>query len=284
MTTNDRDWNRALWNDAFAWSDAGEEWSAGWGGSAPQWFGTILPRLREFLPTGAVLEIAPGFGRWTRFLLAMSRWYVGVDLSERCIDHCRGRFGNAGTFIVNDGLSLEGVPDGSFDLVFSFDSLVHADAAVMRRYVRQIVRKLRPNGVAFLHHSNLGMFDGYPAQSAPGPLADHCRAPDVSAETVRAWVREYGGEILRQEMVDWAGLRYLDCFTLFGRQGDFDSPPQVVLNSSFADEVAHARTVLAPWSFRRTAPAPARADASDPAQNDSSAGGPGEASAPRESG
>ena len=30
-----------------------------------QWFGLIFPRIHAFLPTGTILEIAPGFGRWT---------------------------------------------------------------------------------------------------------------------------------------------------------------------------------------------------------------------------
>lgn len=260
----DREWNRVLWNEAFAWSDGGEEWSVGWGGSATQWFATIMPRLREFLPAGAVLEIAPGFGRWTRFLLPLSRHYVGIDLSERCIQHCQGRFGGTGRFLVNDGISLEAVPDASIDLVFSFDSLVHADAAVMRSYVPQIVGKLRPMGVAFLHHSNLGMLDGRALSIEEAPIPDHCRAPDVSAEMVRALVREHGGEILRQEIIDWAGLKQIDCLTLFARRGDYETEPRVVVNACFSDEVHHARTTLAPWSFpRRASSQPASAAAGD---------------------
>ena len=30
--------------------------------------GTIFPRIRECLPVGTILEIAPGFGRWTHYL------------------------------------------------------------------------------------------------------------------------------------------------------------------------------------------------------------------------
>lgn len=49
----------------YDWKDSGEEWSAPWGNSAAQWFGTILPRTSQCLPAGTILEIAPGFGRWT---------------------------------------------------------------------------------------------------------------------------------------------------------------------------------------------------------------------------
>src|SRR5205085_5081421 len=52
----------------YEWKDAGEEWSEPWGTSAAQWSGAILPRIRDCLPTGTILEIAAGFGRWTHYL------------------------------------------------------------------------------------------------------------------------------------------------------------------------------------------------------------------------
>ncbi len=249
MEIIDREWNRRTWNDTYAWPDGGEEWSVEWGGSSAEWFATILPRLRQFLPCDAICEIGPGFGRWTRFLLPSCMSYVGVDLSERCVAHCVSTFGSAGTFLCSDGLRLDGVATGSCDLVFSFDSLVHADARVMESYIPQILDKLRPMGVAFLHHSNLGMFGGRPQPLGGNPVQDCYRAADVSAERVRVWVGEHGGAIMRQEIVDWLGTRSLDCFTLFSRAGDYAAPGAVVVNSDFGHEMRHAREVLAPWAF-----------------------------------
>jgi hypothetical protein len=50
------------------------------------------------------------------------------------------------------------VLDGGVDFIFSFDSLVHAEDAVLKAYVAEFAKKLRPNGAAFLHHSNLGEY------------------------------------------------------------------------------------------------------------------------------
>lgn len=61
------DENAAFWAE-YDWANAGEEWSDGWGGSQAQWHGVILPRIARFLPAGSMLEIAPGHGRWTRYL------------------------------------------------------------------------------------------------------------------------------------------------------------------------------------------------------------------------
>ncbi|MBR8827309.1 MAG: hypothetical protein DSM107014_05285 [Gomphosphaeria aponina SAG 52.96 = DSM 107014] len=48
------------------------------------------------------------------------------------------------------------IPDDSIDLVFSNDSLVHAEADVIESYLAQLSLKLKVNGVGFIQHSNLG--------------------------------------------------------------------------------------------------------------------------------
>jgi hypothetical protein len=57
--------NQAAWNQNPNWKNAGDEWSVGWGGVDNEWWRTIFPRIHQFVPTGTILEIAPGFGRWT---------------------------------------------------------------------------------------------------------------------------------------------------------------------------------------------------------------------------
>ena len=62
---------------------------------------------------------------------------------------------------TNDGKSLAMVPDGSVDFAFSADSLVHAEADALEAYVHELARTLSPDGVAFIHHSNLGAYRRY---------------------------------------------------------------------------------------------------------------------------
>ena len=96
----------------YDWKETGEEWSAPWGSSAAQWAGTILPRIRDFLPTGAILEIAPGFGRWTHYLKDYCQDLWIVDRSSECIEACRQRFA-ADSHVrcyLNDGRSLSMIP------------------------------------------------------------------------------------------------------------------------------------------------------------------------------
>ena len=129
----DTESNLEIWNESWDWSGRGDEWSDWWGGTPALWFGALLPRIHAFLPAETILEIGPGYGRWSQYLKGLCRRLVLVDLAERCIEHCRGRFADASNieYHVNDGRSLAMVEDGSVDLAFSFDSLVHAEADVL---------------------------------------------------------------------------------------------------------------------------------------------------------
>src|SRR6516164_438606 len=107
--------NRLFWGKTYDWDAAGDEWSATWGGARMQWFGTLLPRIHRHLPAPTILEIAPGFGRWTQFLADQCDHLILVDLSEKCIAACKERFHNRShiDFHVNDGRSLAFIPDNS---------------------------------------------------------------------------------------------------------------------------------------------------------------------------
>ncbi|HEX3993355.1 MAG TPA: methyltransferase domain-containing protein [Acetobacteraceae bacterium] len=210
----DIEWNKSTWADGYDWSNAGEEWSGPWGTSSAEWFATIMPRIGSTLPAVSILEIAPGFGRWTEFLLRFCRSYCGIDLSDRCVNNCQQRFAkfpNA-KFFVNDGKSLDAVAGRRFNLVFSFDALVHADLDAMAFYVPQIVRLLAPGGVAFLHHSNLA--------ALPNVSFGH-RSENVSAEAVGDLIRNHNGRILVQERFSWGENLLTDCFSMFCRAEDY---------------------------------------------------------------
>ena len=150
--------NYRAWNETYPWKSGGDEWSQPWGSAANQWYALILPRIYHFLPAEHILEIAPGYGRWTQFLAQQATVLSVVDLSEKCITQCRERFAQYDhlRYYVNDGKSLSNIADDSVDFVFSFDSLVHADMHIIQAYISEIRRVLRSGGAAVIHHSNLG--------------------------------------------------------------------------------------------------------------------------------
>ena len=225
-----------------------------WGDAAAQWYGTIYPRIRYFLPTSSVLEIAPGFGRWTEFLLENCETLVGVDVSPVCVEACRERFSGVegATFEVNDGRSLPMVADASVDFAFSFDSLVHVELDTLAGYLAELARTLKPNGVAFLHHSNYGSYRRSAQALAPlqGKLdhlpnvaqkvllrsgiyrADHWRAASVTAEQFTDLCSSVGLRCVGQELVNWVGgVLLLDCMSMVTRPGSqWDHPHKLVKN------------------------------------------------------
>lgn len=248
--------NLKAWNDDCRWPKEGDEWSERWGSSTAQWYCTLLPRIYEFLPTGTILEIAPGHGRWTQFLKALCKRLIVVDLSPNCIEACKKRFSSDGHIIyhVNDGTSLEMIPDRSVDFVFTFDSLVHAEADVIRQYLIEISRKLTTNGGGFIHHSALGDFPWLIwfikgskrlrlyQHSAFIQRQEHWRAYSMTASLFRTFCREAALSCTRQELVNWDGTRFcIDCLSTFKRR-DSESGDEcvVVRNPNFMLEAERA--------------------------------------------
>src|SRR5205823_9551426 len=239
----------------YDWREAGEEWSAPRGSSVAQWNGTILPRIRDSLPTGTILEIAPGFGRWTHYLEDYCEKLLVVDRSSECIEACRERFAADSRVrcYLNDGRSLSMIPDSSVDFVFSFDSFVHPDREIVEAYLRELGTKLKISGKGFIHHSNFGEYADSLRERIPEALAKplikvnildwaHHRNPGMSAELFRALCAQHGLHCISQELVNWRGRRLIDCLSLFERS---DSAPQtrtkIIRNPGFMREAARIR-------------------------------------------
>lgn len=241
--------NSDFWT-SYDWSRRGDEWSEEWGGSANLFWGALYPRLARFLPSGALLEIAPGHGRMTEFLARLCSRLVLVELSPNCLAACRDRFAELThlQYLTTDGKSLPGVADGTIDFAFSFDSLVHCNPDAVNGYVRELGRVLAPDGAAFLHHSNLGAL----VDPRSGELAfpnEHWRDTAVSAESVARAATEAGLVAVVQELVAWCGPHLIDSFTLLVREsGRFAGTPRVVDNLAFMQEAEDIRRSMALWN------------------------------------
>lgn len=251
------DKNKAVWDQNYDWDEKGDEWSSPWGGTDMLWYGSLLLRIHEFIPTGRILEIAPGFGRWTSFLQNFCDEIIVVDLAEKCIESCKERFKSSSniSYFVNDGKSLEMVPDNSIDFVFSFDSLVHADEDVIEAYVSQLATKLTKDGVGFIHHSNLGEFsETYQQQNdvlnkiPVGkdffkktfriPTHPHWRGKRMTASKFVEYSQKYGLQCINQEIFNWRNSKDLiDCLSTFTKpESKWSRPLEVFRNNDFSKE------------------------------------------------
>ena len=246
--------NLSVWNEKYDWSKQGDEWTRNAAGTEAYWKRVIYPRISRFLPTGTILEIAPGYGRWTQFLKDHCQRMLVADLAPRCIEHCRQRFSGEShiSYFINDGYSLPDVANQSVDFAFSFDSLVHAERDVIEAYVHELARILRPTGVAFLHHSNIGhyhrrlavcgLFPGILNNLVGRLLAINVgawRAPSMTADLMQRFVREAKLSCVSQELISWAhGRCMVDTISLICRPGStWDGGTVIIENRSFARDV-----------------------------------------------
>jgi ubiquinone/menaquinone biosynthesis C-methylase UbiE len=252
------EWNLDVWNREYDWKQQGEEWSETWGGSESQWFRVIYPRIHAYVPVGSILEIAPGFGRWTNYLRHHCSQLTIVDLAPQCIEACKQRFSEDShiKYHVNDGTSLEMVPDKSIDFVYSFDSLVHVESDVIESYLAQLANKLKPNGVGFIHHSNIGEYaarDFSPNKRLHRKVRtfltqmgyydnSHARAFSMTAGLFESLCQKAGLQCISQEVVNWGGKRLIDCLSVFTlSDSDLSRPNRVVRNPDFMTEADLAK-------------------------------------------
>ena len=157
--------NHKLWNDDYGWPRDGDEWDGqaiycgipyeSWKNSLIKTL--VLPNIKE---NSVVLEIAPGHGRWSKSLVEYASSLILVDISPSCIAFCKELFygRNNISYHVNNGLSLAGIDDHSVDFIWSYDSFVHMNKAVIGSYLSEIARVLRPGGKAIIHHPGRNRF------------------------------------------------------------------------------------------------------------------------------
>lgn len=111
----------------------------------------VLPHVnREHV----ALEIGPGGGRWTRYLLGFKTLYV-VDFYPQLLNELRRNFDRSNMrFIRNSGSDFPGVPAGSVDFLFSWGCFVHLELPIIQSYVENMKRILRPGGNALVQYSD----------------------------------------------------------------------------------------------------------------------------------
>jgi len=144
------------WGTKEIWKDDGHEWSSNFGSTLNLWNTYIHPIVKKYL-YGNVLEIAPGMGRITEYLLKYTDVLDIVDLNSLCIDTCKEKFKNNNNinFYVNDGLNLNMLNDGKYNFIFSWDSFVHMHRDIIDSYLSEIYKKLIPGGISIIHHANI---------------------------------------------------------------------------------------------------------------------------------
>lgn len=156
--------NCNMWNN-YDWSRLGNEWTENIRITLERdpikWKKSILDNLmRKYIQSNSIiLEIGPGGGRWTEYLLLLAKKIILADISHKCIKICKVRFRNFPNieyFLIEKELRF---PSNFIDFVWSFDAFVHINPPIIYDYVENINKMLKPGGIAIIHHA--GSESGY---------------------------------------------------------------------------------------------------------------------------
>ncbi len=134
-----------------------------------------LLRYRATAPLVAgrrVLDAACGEGYGAALLAGTAREVVGLDLSEAAIAHARDKYARAAGLADRLGFVAGSIadlpfPDASFDVVVSFETIEHVDAALQQRFVAEIARVLKPDGLLVMSTPNRVNYSERPGYRNP---------------------------------------------------------------------------------------------------------------------
>jgi ubiquinone/menaquinone biosynthesis C-methylase UbiE len=159
----------------------------------------------------SVLELACGHGRHSNQIVEKCNRLVLMDIHEENLEVCRKRFQTFGQVRILKGSGYDFVPIGDSELssIFCYDAMVHFSADVVRSYVKDTARVLRPGGRALYHHSNNSNLP------RGGTFRDGKGWRNrMSKEEFAGYAAEFGLKVQDAVVIDWGGVSNLDCITM----------------------------------------------------------------------
>lgn len=157
-----------------------------------------------------VIELACGRGRHVPHYRDMAGKITLVDILEENMIICKERFKDVKNIVYyrNNGYNLQELADNSYTALFTYDSVVHFEMMDVYEYLKDIYRVLEKGGKALFHHSNYSA--DYKADFAHAPGARCFMNKNIFAYLAN----RAGFRILDQTVIDWYGVKDLDCISL----------------------------------------------------------------------
>ena len=134
----------------------------------------------------------------------------------------------------------------------------HVEAEVIIAYLEEIAKKLKQDGIGFIHHSNIGEYRQELSinRLVPDILRKpfinwglientHWRAYSVTAKLFEESCQKVGLQCISQELVNWGSDKLIDCFSLFTPKASRYSKPNIVTsNYKFMEEASRIKLNL----------------------------------------
>jgi ubiquinone/menaquinone biosynthesis C-methylase UbiE len=179
-----------------------------------QWTDLLLPFLGDDIDFSISVDLAAGHGRNSTMLLDYAKILHIVDINRSNVEYCRRRFrGDARVHCHwTNGVDLSCLRRSSVTFVYCFDAMVHFDSDVVRAYLAEFARIVRPAGQVFCHHSNY-------TRNPTGDFHEHIGWRNfMSKELFAHYASKEGLIVERQLPIDWGrDGTFFDCFSLLKR-------------------------------------------------------------------
>lgn len=105
-----------------------------------------------------VLDAACGEGYGTALLGTIAAEAVGVDIDAAAIRHGQATYGTARVRFVEGSCTRLPLADASFDVVVSFETIEHLEAADQPRMLAEFARVLKPDGLLVISSPNKRLY------------------------------------------------------------------------------------------------------------------------------
>ncbi len=123
-----------------------------------------------------VLDAACGEGYGSSLLALFAEKVRGVDIDPLAVAHARARYAHQANlrFDVSDATALDALPDASFDLITSFETLEHVEA--QERMLAGFRRLLAPGGVLLVSSPDKAQYSDATGHTNPFHVRELYRA------------------------------------------------------------------------------------------------------------
>jgi len=194
----------APWKESPYYQDAEQNLHVFWNEN------TVFRRLFSRLNLTSAVELAVGHGRHAEIVAPKAGELTVIDIFEENLSVCRRRLKEHRNVAYSkcEGFAFDGVDDGQTSSVYCYDAMVHFSPVLVKSYLDDAKRILKPGGRGLFHHSN------YPAPlDRHYGLNVHARN-HMTQELFWQYCRDSGLSLLISVPIDWGGESYLDCVTL----------------------------------------------------------------------
>jgi SAM-dependent methyltransferase len=110
---------------------------------------------RAFVQGLRVLDVACGEGYGSALLGQVAAHVTGVDIDVETLDHARSAYADrANVEFIHGSAAALPLPDASVDVITSFETIEHLEAADQPRMLAEFARVLRPDGFVIVSSPN----------------------------------------------------------------------------------------------------------------------------------